>query len=212
MCSVMEDQLTVNTQNASGSLVMSLAGSLTFGTACILKVELARAMVVNPPQAIVFDLQALDFLDSAGYRAMISVPGFSWHPGMLRMRVSNSSQPYRYLDLVGADFLLDVIASAPERQDTERLLAFEPVECADPVFNSAQRELEDACDAYATAFLEHQHADASRKPHTEGVLTKAIERGSQAMRRMDAARERLAVRIIGEIVRMVPSEPGLIEE
>ncbi len=184
------------------------------GTVSILKVEMARIMALHPPEAIIYDLQALDFLDSAGYRALISVPGFRWHPGMLRMRVVDSSQPYRYLCLVGADFLLDVTASTPGHETMERHWTgapdLQPVDCADPVFNAAQHELAAACDAYAVAFLRHQNG--GRNSVTESALRRAIERGGQAMRRMDAARERLAVRIIGQIMRMTPSESRWIDE
>ena len=100
-----DGQLTVRVEHDGEALVVSAFGELNFSNAKTLEAELRRA-IGGDASAVVLDLSAVTFIDSAGLRVLLLMAKQSLRNGG-RLRLLRGSAPVEQaIEVAGAEDLL----------------------------------------------------------------------------------------------------------
>jgi anti-sigma B factor antagonist len=112
---VQQDQLTIDVRHApeTDRVVLSLHGELDLATAPLLSREI-KSVDLGETATVVLDLQALEFMDSTGLRAVLSAQEYLRERGGGFAVTRGSSQVERLLAVTRADEHLQIIVSPDE--------------------------------------------------------------------------------------------------
>jgi anti-anti-sigma factor len=108
-----EDRLQIVTRAEADRVIVELHGELDLASAPALAGELARGQV-SRAEAVVLDLQDLDFVDSSGLRVILEAHEQAAERGQPFAVTEGSPQVKRLLSIAGVDEHLVVLHSADQ--------------------------------------------------------------------------------------------------
>ncbi len=108
-----EGNLSIDVSREGERVVLSLDGELDLASVPLLESEVENA-TLDSPATIVLDLRKLEFIDSTGLRAILSLDKSSTERGQAFALVRGSQQVQRLMSMTRVDEHLRIIATPEE--------------------------------------------------------------------------------------------------
>ncbi len=108
-----EGNLSIDVSREGERVVLSLDGELDLASVPLLESEVENA-TLDDPATIVLDLRKLEFIDSTGLRAILSLDQRSTERGQAFALVRGSQQVQRLMSMTRVDEHLRIIATPEE--------------------------------------------------------------------------------------------------
>jgi anti-sigma B factor antagonist len=108
-----ESNLLIDVSRDGERVVLRLDGELDLASVPLLESEVENA-TLDDPTMIVLDLRGLEFIDSTGLRAILSLDQRSTERGQTFALVRGSQQVQRLMNMTRVDEHLKIIASPEE--------------------------------------------------------------------------------------------------
>jgi anti-anti-sigma factor len=108
-----EGNLSIDVSREGERVVLSLDGELDLASVSLLESEVENA-TLDSPATIVLDLRKLEFIDSTGLRAILSLDKRSTERGATFALVRGSQQVQRLMSMTRVDEHLRIIATPEE--------------------------------------------------------------------------------------------------
>jgi anti-anti-sigma factor len=108
-----EGNLSIDVSREGERVVLSLNGELDLASVPLLESEVENA-TLDSPATIVLDLRKLEFIDSTGLRAILSLDKRSTERGATFALVRGSQQVQRLMSMTRVDEHLRIIATPEE--------------------------------------------------------------------------------------------------
>ncbi len=110
---VAEGNLSIDVSREGERVVLSLDGELDLASVPLLESAVENA-TLDGPATIVLDLRKLEFIDSTGLRAILSLDKRSTERGQTFALVRGSQQVQRLMNMTRVDEHLKIVASPEE--------------------------------------------------------------------------------------------------